>query len=344
MTFTLEQAAIQRARVALDVAATGTSPDAKIKAFVQMAFAIIGAENVDDASHRLKSMADQNTLIERAVSHGTGDTMWASGAASELAASYLASIAEYSLLDAIKPYARVLPTASQGKALIATGGVGDVVSEGSPIPARNMSLSLGDVEPVHSAAMVVLSDELLRIGGAEVLAMFEQELAFAVGRVSNRAVLSHLVDSSTKTVAGVGDPLADLRTGLRAAGPANGYVVGMPSQFVADLATRSEAGPGFGIRGGVFRRGLSIVALDDVDDVTVIPASRLAVYDFGVRMRAAGDATIEMAAVPVGNSITPVETELVSLWQCGLRAMAVDRRWHLAGDNTGAVIVQGVEA
>ena len=340
MSFSLESAYVQRAQAALNMATQNAGAAAKRRAFLKMAFEIMQADPSDPVGARMKRLAALDPVIEKAVSHDLGNPEWEGGAA-PLAASYLASVAEFSLLDTIKMHCRVLPTASQGRVLLAAGAVGNLTREGDPVPCQNLNLTSADIDPIRSAALVILSQELVRAGGDAVLALFEQELTSAVGRASNGAVLDQLIDSNTESINSTGDPLSDLRAGLSAAGEADAYAVAMPAATVRDLATRSEAGPGLGVRGGVFRPGISIVAIDDVNDTIVIPCSRLAVWDGGLHLKSAEHATVQMASIPTNNSVTPVGTELVSLWQAGLFGLMIDRSWHLGGDTSGIVIVEG---
>lgn len=334
MAISLEQASIQRAQAALNIATQQAGAEAKRRAFVKMGLALLQASNGTDAAARLRLLSADDKLIEKSISHDLADPVWGEGGAGQLAAAYVASVAEHSLLDSIKKFARVLPTASTGRVLIASGAVGDLVTEGDPVPVRNLSLNADGLESTRSAALVVLSQELVRQGGDAAVALFEAELAAAVGRASNGAVLDQLIGSSTETVQGSGDPLGDLRAGLKAAGPSHGFVIAAPAGAVADLATRAENRGGMSVRGGTFVPGVEVVAVDDLDYTAVIPGSRMALWDGGLRLRAAEHATIAM----MDSSGAPAE--MVSLWQEGLFGLAIERSWHLGGDVSGVVIVE----
>lgn len=334
MAISLEQASIQRAQAALNIATQQAGAEAKRRAFVKMGLALLQASNGTDAAVCLRLLSADDKLIEKSISHDLADPVWGEGGAGQLAAAYVASVAEHSLLDSIKKFARVLPTASTGRVLIASGAVGDLVTEGDPVPVRNLSLNADGLESTRSAALVVLSQELVRQGGDAAVALFEAELAAAVGRASNGAVLDQLIGSSTETVQGSGDPLGDLRAGLKAAGPSHGFVIAAPAGAVADLATRAENRGGMSVRGGTFVPGVEVVAVDDLDYTAVIPGSRMALWDGGLRLRAAEHATIAM----MDSSGAPAE--MVSLWQEGLFGLAIERSWHLGGDVSGVVIVE----
>jgi len=303
----------------------------KAAAFTDLAWALLRAKQPGSSLKALQNCG--NALVQRAAAHALADEVWENGGA-DLAESYLASIAEFSILDAMKKYARVLPVNSRS-VMIAADAVGDVVAEGLPKPVKKLSLSLSDVEPTKAVGMVVMTEELATAAGPEGRRLFEAELAAAVTRASNASVLSALANSDAVTVPGTGDALADLRAGLRAAGPSNGYVVGMPSGLVADLATRVENRAGMGVRGGTFVPGVEIVAVDDATAITVIPASRIALWDGGLRVSSAEHATVDLRDAPE----SPANT--VSLWQTNCLGLLLERQWLLAQADNVAIVELG---
>jgi len=303
----------------------------KAAAFTDLAWALLHAKQPGSSMKALQNCG--NPLVQKAAAHALADEVWDNGGA-DLAASYLASIAEFSILDALKRYARVLPVNSR-HVMIAADAVGDLVAEGHPKPVKKLSLSIGDVEPTKAVGLVVLTEELATAAGPEGRRLFEAELAAAVTRASNASVLAALADSDTITVPGTGDPLADLRAGLQAAGPSHGYVASMPSGLVADLATRVENRGGMGVRGGTFVPGVEIVAVDDADAITVIPASRIALWDGGLRVSSAEHATVDMRDAPESPA------NMVSLWQTNSLGLLLERQWHLAQADSVAVVELG---
>ncbi len=324
----LTLSAVMRARSALDVAAQtalGTSSAKKAAAFTEMAVAIAKATDQQTAVAALQRMSSLH--IQKAAAHSTLAEVWGDSDAQALARNFIASTAEPDLLGAISKYARVIDRAA-GRVLIASGATGDTTTEGFPKLIRRLDLSVGaDLAFTKSTAAVVVSAELLSATGDAGRKLFEGELARAVVRATNTAVVASLLDSNTTQIAAGADPLASLRAGLAAAGPADGFVVAAPPGQVAWLAT-SEANRGAGIRGGTFVPGVELVAVDDLTTMVVIPASRLAYWDGGIELRPAGHATVDMSDAPGTTG------EKVSLWQTNAVGLLCERFWRLAGDTT----------
>jgi hypothetical protein len=293
----------------------------RAKAFCDIAYEMLRAARMGDAIRGLKT--HENSLVQKAAAHALGDDIWEVDDAQALSAAYVESIAEGSIPDQVARYARMIGIGTRN-ALIASGETGDIVEEGDVKVIRRLQLSLGDVEPTKAVAAVVLTKELINRTGDAGRALFERELRESVNRAVNRSFLSKLTNSGTIAVAGTGDPLADLRAGLQAAGPSNGFVVAAPSGDVADLATRVENRGGMSVRGGEFVPGVSVVAVDDINGMHVIPASRLALWAGGLEVRSAEHATVNMADDPEG------QTTLVSLFQTNSVGLIAERSWHLA--------------
>ncbi len=327
----LEFAAVNRAHAALTAITGNRDADhrAHAKAFLDFAWTVLRADP-GRAADALK--ASDNALVVKAAAHALSDEVW-EGDAAALAASYLASIAEFSILDSVRKYAAILPI-QRGSVMIAADAVGDLVEEGVPKPVRRLSLSTTEMTPTKAVGIVVATKELLNATRGEGRRLFESELASAVIRASNQSILSALENTNTIDVAGTDDPLANLRAGLRASEPSYGYVVAAPAGDVADLATRVEATGGMGVRGGSFRPGIEVVAVDDLDDMRIIPASRLAIWDSGLQVRGAEHASVDMRDTP----LSPANT--VSLWQTNSFGLLLERSWHLA-QSADIVVVDG---
>lgn len=318
---------VARAKSALDLALGGDDQRERAKAFVDAARAILRSGDTD----MLQALRNcGNSLVQKAAAHLVmdGDFDTASG---EMAGAYLESIAELSIIDSLKRYGRALPAQARS-VVIASDAMGDAVAEGGVKPVKHLDLNQAAVEPTKTVGMVILSEELANATDAE--ALFEAELAAAVARASNSSILDALTGTNPATITGSGDPLNDLRQGLAAAAPSNGYVVAMPSGAAAALATTIEAGPSFTVRGGEFRPGIHVVAVDSTEETVVIPASRVALWDDGLKLRSARHATVDLRDDP------EAEPERVNLWQNNLRGLLLERSWTLAAAD-GVVIVEG---
>ena len=329
----LEQAAVVRAYSALDVAISNSrnaGHTARAKAFCDLAYATLRAEKPDNVLRALQK--HPNELVQKAVAHSIGDEFWDGPDAAALVASYLASIAEGSLLEQIARYARAIPRLRNG--LVASGFSADVIAEGQPKIVRNLVLDLAPVELLKTAAIVVLTKELAAVAQP----MFERELRESINRGVNQAVLNSLTDTNNIEIVGTGDALADLREGLKAAAPSNGYVVAAGTAAAIDLATRIENRGGMGVRGGTFVPGVEVVAVDDLTGLRVIPASRIAMLDGGMQVRSSGHASVDMRDNPVGPS------QLVSLFQTNSVGLLAERMFHIeAAADADMVVVTDAE-
>lgn len=310
----------------------GEDHGSRAKSFVELAKAIACASDEGVAITRLQNSRD-DAVTKATSAHVMLDSIWQAGDIRQLVASFIASVGEPDLLSAIARYGRGIPQGA-GRVLIATGASGNTTLEGFPKLIRRLNLNVGpSVEFLKSTAAIVVSEELLTVLGKAGSSLFEAELIRAVIRAANAAIVASLVDSGTTQIADGVDPLASLRAGIRAAGPSDGYIVAAPAGDVAWLATHEANSGGAGVRGGTFAPGVELVALDDATAMTVIPASRLTVFDGGLELRPTGHATVDMSDDPQAAG------EKVSLWQTNSVGLLVERFWRLDGDTTGVVLV-----
>jgi hypothetical protein len=317
-------AAVERAHAALNVALRSETRQQKVAAFVAVARALGATKSPQAAIHVMERSPDP--LVERI---GKAAAITLTGElgpeARDLAASFVASIAQFSLLDSLAKYARVIPE-TVNRTLIASDAVGDITTEGAPKPVINLGFDFAGIERTKSTAIVVLSEEFQKASGEDGQRLIEQELGSAVNRAVNTAVVDHYTNTSMTQVGGTGDALTDLRAGLKAAGASTGYVVAAPATDTADLATRVENRGGMSVRGGTFVPGVEIVAVDDLSGMLILPASRVALRDFGLEIRGAGQATVDMRDTPQSPA------QQVSLWQTNCWGVIAERLFALGGD------------
>lgn len=326
----MQFAAVSRAHNALDTAIANESHRLKVKGFVDLVWTMF---HCNEGQFLQTAKQHPNALV-KAAAENTLSGVWQGEDGRALAEAYLASIAEESLLDQVKRYARILPLRST-RTMVASGFSANVTAEGDPKVVKTFQATVDTDEAIKSAVVVVMTQELAKATGPQGRALFENELRLAVLRATNRAVLDAMESTDTEFVTGTGDPLEDLRIGLKAAGPSSGYVVAAPATAVIDLATRVENRGGMGVRGGSFIPGVDVVAMDDLTEMRIIPASRVAVWDGGLEVRSAEHASVTFAETPTSPS------NVVSLWQTNSLGLLGERSFLLVPSAELVVVAEG---
>lgn len=248
----------------------------------------------------------------------------------DYSAAFVQSFAPGSLLDQILRYATEVAN-DVSKAVIATATTADEVSEGGLKLVKKPGLSTGGLEPVKAASIVAFTDVIVR--GPKGLQVIEQELRKSVLRAINRAVLDSLLDSNTTEIPGT----VSLPDAISEAGDSAGYVVAASPSTVAAYALADFNRAGLGTAGGDLVPGISIVPVDSLarGELVVIPADRLAVRAWPLRVEASNQADLNMADSPTSPS------ELVSMFQTNSVAMICERMFLIGGDTSGVVHVLG---
>lgn len=328
----IQTAHLHRAKAALEAAGASGNARRDLDAFFRLAKACASHRHSEAvAAELLRSSDDRLHRIAKSTALITGD--WPAAEAEALAAAYLASIADLSLLDSLAIYARTLPP-RLNHSLVAADSVVSLVDEGAPKPVIVPGLSLADAVSFKPAAIVVWSQELDRASAAAGRQMLEREMTSAVTRAMNSVVVDHFNDTSATPITGTGDPLNDLRAGLQAAPGSNGYVAVVGAGAAADLATRIE-NRNMGVRGGQFAPGVHVVAVDDFSGTLVIPASRVAIRDFGLELRSTSHADVDLRDTPLSPA------QLTSLWQTNCYGLLVEREFALGGDAVAVYVTGG---
>ena len=333
----LQQAQIFRAQAALNAAMTDLPAKRKQKdAALEIARSLMLQQKQGMIRQAFESLAGHpNDLLQKAAVSAMSYNAepFQDATVQGLMRAYLETIAPRSGLDAIKQYA--LPILAGNRSVMTGSGfLGDATIEGQLKVVRKPSMTLGNIEPAKTVALIVLTKEFAMTGGDEVLRTLDNEMSKALVAAINGAIYDKFNDSNALSLPTTGDVLGDLRAGMQAAGASAGYIALVPPGVTADLALRAEALPTFTVNGGEFRPGLHVVTADNAAGIMVVPASRCAVFDGGLQLRPSGEASVEMSDTPDGNG------ELVSLWQTGAVGLLVERSWHLAG-KPACVLVEG---
>lgn len=340
----MSYAAVAKAHDALTMALQGeheqTRADVsalKAKAFREFAARIMCATpagpDFANASPTLKSF-----MAKSAVSASAHGEIVPPG--SDLAAHWLASIAPSSLLDSMARHILTLPP-SVHRVMLASGYLATGVAQGAMKVTHRLGITQGDVEPAKVATMIVATQEMMKAGGDVFLRLLEREMAAAITRAGNASVLSviaALAGSDSIIVSPTGDPLGDLRAALQASEASSAYAIAAEPGIVQALATYTEAGPDFTIRGGTFRPGVEVVPVEGVNGLTAIPLDRLAMWGGALQLSQSREALVIMDDAPTGNSTTPTGMNpaqaMVSLFQTGSVGLLAERQYHLAGEVT----------
>lgn len=279
------------------------------------------------AGPRILVNDDDASLVQKAADAiSMGD--WDNADVQTLLTAFIGSLAERNLFDALLLYGVRLSGHFRAVTL-ASGFTGNATAEGFPKAVKRPTFSGIASEPRKVTGIVILTDEIARLDHGEPV--FRGEVERAVNRALNAAVVSMALDaagSPSPVIAPVGaDHLANLRALLSSLPATEGVVVAAQTGIVADLALRAEASAGFSLRGGEFRRGLSIIAVDDLAVPAVaVAASRVALIDHGLRFASVREATAEISDDP---SVPNASTVATSLWQHGLVGLRVERSFEL---------------
>jgi len=268
-------------------------------------------------------------VLKTAVAAGsTSGATWAGPLSvySQLQSGFIQSLATRSVFDAA--VSSMLPVKIRTNLVIAAGGSASVVSEGNPAPVTSLSLARGVVDPVAAVALVVITEELARLG-LNAAPLIEHELRRVVASKTDLQFMTDLISTLTPIPSSGQQPynfLADLRALLNAvtSGDDAAFFLAVSPAIAKQLATAATMGgqPAFeslGVDGG------------SIGGVTVIPTNaatsgQMILFDaaqFG------GDVgTVTVDAINEGSiqmSTTPSQpAALVSLFQTncvGIRCM-----------------------
>ena len=259
------------------------------------------------------------------VTAASTDVAWGNPSGRDLAAAFLASVRAGSVIDSILRFGKKLP--QNVPYLVLATGEGETageVNEGALKAVRRITPDRVEAEQRKVAAIAVYTQELARATENEAARVIEAEMTASVLRGMNRSILGVLPKTS---IASTGTAVGDMQAGIAAAGPSTGYVVAATAPLVQELAFAADGR--MSINGGDFLPGVAVIPVEaGASDapMTVIPASRVAMVDYGLTVRNAQHATVFMTDDPE-EPITAAN--LVSLWQTDSKAVLVERIYRL---------------
>lgn len=292
--------------------------------FMTVARAIGDGLTEADVRRNLQELRGRSlsTSFAKAVVPGVMiDDIWNTNVGRDMTRAFIGSIAQSSVFDLIGQYAQPIP-AELPRVLFATGATANTVIEGAPKVVSRVSVALGALPTAKACALMVYSDELAKLTDYKAGELFERELKIAVLRAFNAAALGSFTVTS---VAGTGSAVGDLEAGLLAAADSVGYVVAARPEVVRELALASEGR--MGVSGGEYIPGVHVVAVESTGSspqLTVIPASRVALTDLGMFVRNSRHASLMMSDTPESPA------QLVNMFQTDSRALLVERQYRMA--------------
>jgi hypothetical protein len=206
----------------------------------------------------------------------------------------------------------------------AIAAASSIVTEGAAKPVASLEFG-GDeaLSPLKAASILVVSVDLVRLGGALADALIDAELRKGVARATDDKFVGDLIAATTPTSSS-GEFLYDLQTLLTAINgdSASRYFVVMEPANAKRLAlmpsvSGPRAYPELSVNGGAVG-GVQVVVSDQLSagQVLAFDATQIAADPGVVALDASNHGTIDMAG---GNSPT------LSLWQKNCRALRAER-------------------
>ena len=253
---------------------------------------------------------------------GESPTGWSDALSdyAQIEAAFVASLRNSSAFDRMLADMVTVPLRTR----VAVNGTALVAEETGEAEAKtvfDLAIEGDTLDPQKVAAILVLTKDLVRLGGPAAERLIDRELRNSIVAATDSVFLPRLV-AVTTPIASTGNFLEDLSNLLAAAtfgADARLYLVLRPED-VAQIATRQEiAGPAFpqlGVNGGS-AAGVTIIVSDQLADGTalLVDASQVA---------AATDPLVLDASEHAAMYLTSDSPQvLVSLWQrdmVGLRA------------------------
>jgi hypothetical protein len=216
--------------------------------------------------------------------------------------------------------------------VVSTALTGSTVGERVAKPISELELDTAELVERKCAGILVVSEELLRFGGAGSLNLLNNELRKSVAIASDVVFVDQMLnDTNISSFASSGMTASALVTDITSALDNLSYGSDGKLYLVASaetckmiaMARASGAAPTFPdatLTGGSIS-GMQIVASDAVGDVMLIlDASQVAANSGQVVLDASSEAAVEL-----NNSPTSSPTAMTSLWQQGLRGLRAER-------------------
>lgn len=277
-------------------------------------------------------------LVKAAVNVGsTTDPNYAATADyNAIASVFIESLRNVGAFDAMLPSMRRVPLRTR-VTINSSAYVGTITAQGAPKPVGRLTLNAaGILEPVKATAIVVLSDELLRLASQS---LFMNELRTAVVAASDAAFITAVVDSLTPSVTASGNDAAAFLADLRAAA-AELHINSRSRLFLlADAntvlnlsllsANGARAFPDLAVNGGDIA-GVTVIPTEAITGSTagestllLVDAQQIAGESETITLDSSRQAVVELNDAPTAPGAATI---VQSLWQSNLTAL-IAHRW-----------------
>jgi hypothetical protein len=285
----------------------------------------------------------------------TTDSVWAQPLAlySQASGAFVESLRNGpSVFDMMLPNMRRAPLHTQFS-LTTVGAVGETIVEGGARTISSLSLESHNLAEHKAMAAVIVSSELLRIGGNDASAMLNLEVRQGLAAVCNQSFLG-LVTTGLTPIASSGSTMVAARTDMMAALNAvrlsessKVFVIAEPGTMKTLALNITESGPpsfgdNLGILGGT-AAGMTFLVSDS------LTAGQMVFVDANQLVGNAGD--VELSTIRQG-SIQMVDTSpdspptqntiLHNLWQSGHVCISASRFYGCERvRSTAAAVISG---
>jgi HK97 family phage major capsid protein len=270
-----------------------------------------------------------------------------------LAEAFVASLRDIAAFDALLPNMLRLPVNTR-IAIVTAGAAGSVVNEGQVKPTSQLALANADLVPVKAVCFVVVTRELMEIGGPGADALMRRELSGAVASTVDTAFVSALTVGLTPIPSAGGTALgvrADLRALVDAVDTGAGSkLYFLTTSFVAKrLAVLGDAagGPAFptvNASSGGNIGGIPIVISDGVPsaNLVLVDAAQIAAASNVIELDKSDTATLNLDNLP---SPPTASTPYISLFSQNMTALRATRYFAVKRlRDTAVAVVSNVTA
>jgi HK97 family phage major capsid protein len=250
-----------------------------------------------------------------------------------LVAAFLTALAQVSAFDAMLPSMKRVPSRVR-VAIVSLGASAYVVGEGAPTGLTSLALDGRSLAEYKTAAILVVSDELLQATSVESAQLFRNELSTAVASVTDEKFVA-LVTSGLTPIASSGVDLASIWTDLGNLFHAVDTGAGSKLFLLVDpstakvLATKTTttgaaAFPQVGFAGGQIG-GATVLVTDALAAGTLllIDAAAVAASAGSVGLAVVRHGDLQFETVPDSPAIST--SVLRSLWQHNLTGLKAER-------------------